>query len=245
MAEFLTTHGTTARIEQIISKARERIVLISPYLHWSKILYERLVEADRRGIPIVFVYGDKALRSEQQTKLDQLDHLSLYFCPNLHAKCYFNEQQLIISSLNLYEYSERNNREMGVVFSRNEAVYKEAVEEVQSILEASELQSGESATLVDRPAASAARQSSAPFGDDRRPANRFRGRADTGGYCIRCRDRIPLSPESPLCDEDEYIWAVFGNWDYEEKYCHKCGAEVATCKARPLCDKCFWMPNSV
>lgn len=238
MAEFLTTHGTTAGIERIISKARERIVLISPYLRWSNILYERLVEADRRGIPIVFVYGKEDLRSDQQTLLDQLDHLSLYFCPNLHAKCYFNEQQMVISSLNLYEASERN-REMGVAFSRNEAVYKDAVEEAQSILEASELQSGEPASLVQRPVPRAARQTSSSFGEDRRPTSRSRGRADTGGFCIRCRDRIPLDRESPLCREDEEVWAVFGNWDYEEKYCHQCGAAVVTCKARPFCEQCF------
>ena len=245
MVEFLTTLGTTARIEAIIAKARERIVLVSPFVNWSRLLYDRLCEADQRGIPIVFVYGKNALHPDQQDLLERLGHLSLYYCANLHAKCYFNEQELIISSLNLLEYSERNNREMSVVFSKHEKVYAEAVAEVQLILKASELESGESATLVDHPVPRAPRQTSSSFGDDRRPTNRSRGRADTGGYCIRCRDRIPLSREAPLCDEDESIWARFGIWDYVEKFCHQCGAEASTCKARPFCEKCFWTSNSL
>lgn len=49
MADFLTTNGTTTCIEELITKAKSRIVLISPYLKWSQILFERLVEADRRS----------------------------------------------------------------------------------------------------------------------------------------------------------------------------------------------------
>lgn len=229
MAEFLTTHGTTARIEQIIAKARERIVVISPYLQWSRILYERLVEADRLGVPIVLVYGKRELDYDQQELLEQLDNLSLYYCENLHAKCYFNEQQLVISSLNLYEYSERNNREMGVVFSRTEGVYRDAVTEAQSIVEASVLEFGEPVTLIESPTvrhrAPAARQL------ERRPSNR--------GYCIRCGESIPLDRERPLCAEHEKIWAVWANWDYEEQYCHQCRAQAPTTKGRPLCDQCF------
>lgn len=229
MAEFLTTHGTTARIEQIIAKARERIVVISPYLQWSRILYERLVEADRLGVPIVLVYGKRELDNDQQELLEQLDNLSLYYCENLHAKCYFNEQQLVISSLNLYAYSERNNREMGVVFSRTEGVYRDAVMEAQSIVEASVLEFGEPVTLIESPTV----RHRAPTARhlERRPRNR--------GYCIRCGESIPLDRERPLCAEHEKIWAVWANWDYEEQYCHQCRAQVPTTKGRPLCDQCF------
>ena len=40
------------------------------------------------------------------------DHVHLYFSKNLHAKCYLNEKKMIITSMNLYEFSQVNNREM-------------------------------------------------------------------------------------------------------------------------------------
>ncbi len=33
---------------------------------------------------------------------------------NLHAKCYLNEKAAIITSMNLYDFSQVNNNEMGV-----------------------------------------------------------------------------------------------------------------------------------
>lgn len=234
MAEFLTTLGTTARIEQIISKAQERIVLISPFVRWSDILFRRLREADERGIPVVFVYGKEELRADQRQLLDQLNHLSLYFCPNLHAKCYFNEQQLLISSLNLYEASERN-REMGVVFLRHEAVYREAEAEARSILAASELKSGAPATFVEPPKI---QRKIVPMETRER-------RANDCGHCVRCGGSIPLNRNEPLCAEHEASWAIWGNLDYGEKYCHLCGAETPTTKRYPLCEPCFRKSNSL
>ena len=37
----------------------------------------------------------------------------------LHAKCYFNEQNLVISSMNLYDFSEVNNWEMSILIDKD------------------------------------------------------------------------------------------------------------------------------
>lgn len=228
MAEFLTTHGTIARIEQIISKARERIVLLSPYLRWSDILYQRLREADQLGIPIVFVYGKAELRPDQRKLLDKLEHLSLYFCASLHAKCYFNEQQMVISSFNLYEASEKN-REMGIALERNESIYREAQLEAQSILAASQLKAGKPATLVEPPKPKC--ESVSPPARQRSPGK--------SGFCLRCAIAIPLNRNKPLCPDCYATWALFENPDFEEKFCHECGEPTRSSMRRPLCDRCF------
>jgi phosphatidylserine/phosphatidylglycerophosphate/cardiolipin synthase-like enzyme len=44
---------------------------------------------------------------------------------NLHAKCYISENEAIISSLNLYEYSQVNNDEMGILVKSNHEMYKD------------------------------------------------------------------------------------------------------------------------
>ena len=59
---------------------------------------------------------------------------------DLHAKCYLNEELCIITSLNLYEFSQINNNEMGVLIRRSEdaELYKEAYEEAQRIIRISD-----------------------------------------------------------------------------------------------------------
>lgn len=66
--------------------------------------------------------------------------MRLSFCKNLHAKCYLNEAECIISSLNLYEFSQVNNNEMGISIRKYEdvEVFKDAYEEAQRIIRISE-----------------------------------------------------------------------------------------------------------
>ena len=52
--------------------------------------------------------------------MQQLNYVRISFCKNLHAKCYLNEESCIVSSLNLYEFSQVNNNEMGILISKDE-----------------------------------------------------------------------------------------------------------------------------
>lgn len=229
MADFLTTNGTTTCIEELITKAKSRIILISPYLKWSQILFERLVEADRRGVKIVIVFGKEELRAEQRRKIEQLEHLSLYYYENLHAKCYFNEQQLVVSSMNLHEFSERNNREMSVRVWAADRVYKDAVAEAESIIQAAHLEEGEHVSVASA----------------QRVARVSESRSNGGGsgHCIRCKKSITRDKERPFCLECFTIWAGWENWDFEEKFCHVCGAAADTSRRYPLCSDCFRKSN--
>ena len=62
------------------------------------------------------------------------------FCKNLHAKCYMSEDSCIITSLNLYEFSQVNNNEMGVLMTResDQEMYRDAHEEAQRIIRISD-----------------------------------------------------------------------------------------------------------
>ncbi len=55
-------------------------------------------------------------------------------------KCYLNESKCIITSMNLYEFSQINNNEMGIYLDKqdDQAAYKDAYEEVQRIIRISE-----------------------------------------------------------------------------------------------------------
>lgn len=115
MAEFLTTNGTSYNIENIIIDAKSKLILVSPYLQISKTFYERLKDASNKNVSIKIIYGKDELKPNERNSLAELKNVELYFFENLHAKCYFNETKMVITSMNMYEFSEKNNREMGVL----------------------------------------------------------------------------------------------------------------------------------
>ena len=86
------------------------------------------------------VYGKSELQPEEIIWLRELAFLRTSFCKNLHAKCYLNEELCIITSLNLYEFSQVNNNEMGVLVRRSQdaELYRNAYEEAQRIIRISD-----------------------------------------------------------------------------------------------------------
>jgi phosphatidylserine/phosphatidylglycerophosphate/cardiolipin synthase-like enzyme len=74
--------------------------------------------------------------------LEDLKYVRLYFSKNLHAKCYLNENKIIIASMNLYEFSQVNNREMGILIDTEDEedrkVYEDATKDIESIIHNSE-----------------------------------------------------------------------------------------------------------
>ena len=135
MATFLTTKGIAFYIEQIIINSKQSLTLVTPYLKLSKTFVERLLDADKKGVKITLIYGKNDLADKEREKLFTLNNLQIYFCENLHAKCYHNEDSLIITSMNLYEYSEINNREMGIFIekAKDESIFHDTTAEIESI----------------------------------------------------------------------------------------------------------------
>lgn len=140
MAKFLNTSGTNFFLEELIKNAKERLILISPYLRLNDRIKELLEDKDRLKIDIRIVYGKSDLHPDEIKWMQKLDYVRLSFCKNLHAKCYLNESECIISSLNLYEFSQVNNNEMGILIRKYEdgEVFKDAYEEAQRIIRISD-----------------------------------------------------------------------------------------------------------
>jgi phosphatidylserine/phosphatidylglycerophosphate/cardiolipin synthase-like enzyme len=135
MAEFLDTTAISFQIERLLKTARQRIILISPYLKLRPRVRQLVEDAVRMNVSVQVVYGKK----EECNGADQLRDLpgvKVTFCKNVHAKCYLNEQTGIITSLNLYDFSEAKNQEMGVLFDRtvDRDLYQQACEEADRII---------------------------------------------------------------------------------------------------------------
>jgi phosphatidylserine/phosphatidylglycerophosphate/cardiolipin synthase-like enzyme len=140
MAKFLNTSATNYFLEDLIKSAQDRLILISPFLKLNDRIKELLEDKNRLKIDVRIIYGKSELQNDEISWLSELTYIRTSFCKNLHAKCYMNEESCIITSLNLYEFSQVNNNEMGVAVSRLEdpELYKDAYEEAQRIIRISD-----------------------------------------------------------------------------------------------------------
>ena len=77
------------------------------------------------------------MNPEQMTFFQGLRFVYLFFSENLHAKCYFNDTKMIITSMNFYDFSMMNNKEMGILIDKTVpedlTVYNDAWSEIDFI----------------------------------------------------------------------------------------------------------------
>ena len=249
MAKFFTTSGISYRLEEIIKQAKREIILISPYLKINDRLKGLLEDQDRMKITIRVVYGKNELQPAESTWLQDLDSVHTTFVQNLHAKCYLNEKEAIITSMNFYEFSQVNNEEMGILVSRDDdkALYEEIEEDARRLI-----RKGEEVKLIVKPVipsvetpAVAKAKSATPRAPKQSPSIKTKTTTPTlqrpsSGHCIRCGVPMPVAIESrPFCTKDWRSWNRFKKDDYPEKFCHFCGQPFKTSKSRPLCIDCF------
>lgn len=246
MAEFLTTDGISSEITNIIRNAGSQVTLITPYLKLSDILFERLKDADRRGKKINLVYGKDELKPDEKSKLKQLANLSLYFSKELHAKCYYNEESMVIASMNLHEYSQQHNREMGILLSLKDDhdvfVFNEARTEAESIVSNADKYSLIRSILSKTVKEVKSRVDAAVKDEPKRLKSRSyssKPRTKQPGHCIRCGKSIPLALGKPYCPDCFVAWSEWENPNYKEQYCHNCGRPAPTTMLKPQCSSCF------
>ncbi|GET23187.1 phospholipase D family protein [Prolixibacter denitrificans] len=142
MAKYLRTSSITAELENLIREARKELYIISPYLKLSDNMKELLNDKEREKVDVRIIFGKQELAPAEMSYLEKLKYVRLYFSKNLHAKCYLNENKMIIASMNLYEFSQQHNREMGILIDtaneNDKEVYEDASNDIESIMHNSE-----------------------------------------------------------------------------------------------------------
>lgn len=248
MVKFLTTKGIISEIENLIRKAKAEIVIISPYVQISEDYANRLQDAIAKGVNVKLVYGKSELNKSQVGILKTLKKLSLFFVEDLHAKCYYNENEMVISSMNLYTASEKN-KEMGFLIERETegGLFTEIMEEAEAIIKKGKEQdlAGVGGNAAAPPRESPRQDTPSPTSKAQRGTQKVPG-AKPGppppanqAHCIRCDASIPLDPSHPYCKRCFSIWNRYGDPEYTESYCHACGIETTTSMDKPLCYACF------
>lgn len=227
MAEFITRKAIVHRIAKIIEEAEEEIVLISPYINADNET-KKLIENTKRAITIHVIYGKREkLRQNERGFFDERS-VKLSYREHLHAKCYLNEKEAIVTSMNLYEYSQLHNDEMGILVSRKDdrelydAIYQQAMEWK------------EDSGGVDASANGRRNSKGAKTQKEVTPVLQ----APKKGFCIRCRANLPVNPDYPYCDSCYTTWSRYKK-EYGEKYCQICGSEYKVTFKRPACLDCY------
>jgi ribosomal protein S14/HKD family nuclease len=227
MATFMTTAEIGYQLENLLKEAKERVFLVSPYIKFRSRIENLLKDCNSRGLDIQVVYRGKDAKPEEERMLRSLSSVRLRSCNELHAKCYLNESRAILTSMNLHDYSQANNEEMGVLIDRaaDAALFNAVDTEVRRLIRVAVPQNVEQISSVSDVIPNGAQTDSSP--------------KSLLGHCIRCGVSIPFDPKKPLCKADFGKWAQYEDSDYEEKYCHRCGKPHSTSMNKPLCRDCF------
>ncbi len=238
MADFLTTKQIAAQLEQIIVNAEQQLFLVSPYIKADRQIRERLASQANSNseVRISVIYGKKELPAKEWDWLKDLPAVELRFRQDLHAKCYLNEQVALVTSMNLYDFSEVNNDEMGILVSSSGSdrdLYNKVRDDVLRIAENSEVIRK---AVISKPAP-AAKTRPAPKAAPSKPELSIG--IPASGFCIRCKTTVSFIYPGPYCNRCFQSWNRFQNEDYEEKYCHICGKENDSTMDKPACRSCY------
>jgi hypothetical protein len=267
MAKFLDTFNLNSAIEKIFDNAFEELIIVSPYIK----LHPRFVDSLRGRISedklkIVILFGKN--EEDLTNSLDQITFNFLREFPNieiryekqLHAKYYANEDTAVITSMNLYEYSQNNNIEAGVLIEKklfnplSDDVDRDSQDYFYKIINRSRIlfknepeyerinfgiskrfvkTNNEIDLLTDMYLSSTKNvvKSNKPVTSITTTKN--------NAYCIRTRTLIAFNINKPYCDAAFESWSKYKNEDFKEKYCHFSGEESngETSKAKPILKK--------
>jgi len=233
MAEFLRTNGISDNLEELVVNSNEKLFLVSPYLQIADTLKKLIKLRDLPSIDMCVIYREGTkINAEDTSFLQELNNVRIFACENLHAKCYLNENTAIIASMNLYQHSQQNNREMGIKVEKEDDpdLYKDIFEEVKILQQTSQ--------QPEFPAEKPKKDAPAESKKVPKKINKKRQKKDTG-FCIRCGNDLKFNPEKPLCHKCFKSWEKYSNPEYAEKFCHACGTKYSSTVAKPVCYACY------
>ena len=140
MAKFLNTTGVSYHLEELIKGTKDRLILISPYLQFHNRIKDNIENLNIQKRDIRIIYRENKLKVEESNWLESQIGVRTSICSTLHAKCYINEKEAIVTSMNLFQFSQQNNDEMGIHVTKDHdpELYQDISDEVQRLLTISE-----------------------------------------------------------------------------------------------------------
>lgn len=237
----------------MIDKAEKWLVFISPYLRTNKVLRQHLDLKFEKNFSAWLIYGKSELNTGEDKWWKNHTSVHMGYLENLHAKCYLSEQEAIVTSLNLYDFSQQNNNEMGIVLSKQsyymlyEQVLRYAGKLIAFSKASSEAKQKWSIIVSSVSASVDMKQSSNSNQGVRKSSDIWSALSQSPAttkkrwvaYCIRCRKEVEPDDQFPYCQADRASWLEWQRENYKENFCHACGRDYDAIRTKPLCDRCF------
>ena len=270
MATFIA--GGTAvnnELEKIVNEAKDQLILISPYIR----LHHRLASAlkgklNKPFMELIVVFGknefdkSRSLNESDLAIFKSFPDVKIYYEKHLHAKYYANESTAILCSMNLYDYSQNNNIEAGVLMKNS--IWKNLANNLVTSVTKTESLDAQSQEFFFKV------MDEAELVFHNEPQFRptflhlqteyvrseilvdrleefFGAKKDFGalavkseqskfGYCIRTGKQIPFNIAQPFCEEAFSSWNKYKVKEFAENYCHFSGeaSNGQTSFAKPI-----------
>lgn len=273
MAKFLKGNELNAELEKIFENAGHNIILISPYIklhdRYKSSLLTKLHD-DELKITVLFGKNEddisKSMKQEDFDFFKQFPNIEILFENRLHAKYYANESKAILTSMNLYGFSQNNNIETGILmentlkgnFTGDNNLERDSWEYFSTVLDQAELLFKKNPTYEKKNILSSKKYLRSDIETDKlsdffnhKTSNQTYKTNTTRkekiktvinnltGYCIRTGKEIPFNIEKPMTYEAFKLWNKYKDSDFSEKYCHFSGesSEGKTSVNKPILNK--------
>jgi len=224
MSSFLKTFELTTSILKIISSAKEYCYIVSPYIKIWPQLDRVLRVAAAREVFITFIIRDHPQAKALVNTLNNDYGFEVYVVKDLHIKLYLNENDCLISSMNLYDTSQYNNLELGYSVRMHKNLKQELIDDY--ILSDN--------SVIRHPG---------KFEEKRNAQlNRVKEIKEIlkqKGYCVDCKTRIDLDYRSAHRVRCRDCYFKYLNTDHDQtRYCHYCGKKHESISSRPFDHHC-------
>ena len=243
MIELIRDHDIPGEILNLIDFSEEYVVIISPYINLWGHLTDKLEDTIKRDVVIKWYYREGDVKPSIVNQLDKMG-VQMKGIKNLHSKLYLSEKLGVMTSMNLYDFSSKNNREVGIITDQKKLL-KEFIYYIEELLTNEDILPKKS--FLDKVMGS--------FVDDEKDKTEEvvekveskksnkptlkRTQSNGDGYCIRCSTSISYNVKSPYCKKCYSSWNKYKNKGFEEKHCHQCSKNHKTSFKRPICLSCF------
>jgi len=260
MIKFLKAFELNTKIEELLREAKANLWLISPYIklhHRYKGVLKTQLHNDKLEIILVFGKNDtdiqKSLPKEELDFFIQFPNIEIRYEKRLHAKFYMNDYLSIITSMNLYDFSQDNNIEAGILLeapvlnllSSTNTVEADAVNYFGEVIENSELLFKKEPQYLSG-ILGISKKYDKSIVVENKIENVVKIKKEvkqqvrqTNGFCIRCGKEIPLKPTVPYCRDCYADWKKVSDKKHQEKYCHICGIQNKSSITFPACFSCY------
>lgn len=258
MAKFLKGNELNSELEKLFDNAEGQLILISPYIK----LHDRyksslLTKIENPNIEIIILFGkneEDLSKSMKQGDFDffkQFPNIEIRYEKRLHAKYYANETKAILTSMNLYDFSQNNNIEAGVLmesslkgsFTGENELDSSSWDYFSIVLEQSELLFEQKPIFEKKNLLSSRKYIKSEIEVDKLSdffknvsykkvykkkeqkviKTKILTKVGNSGFCIRTGNEIPFNVEKPMNYEAFKMWNKYKDVDYSEKYCHFSG----------------------